>query len=147
MTEEKKSYFWLKTSIFFGYIIVILVMITSAGTLPEKLIVRYIGWVIFIVGFIVWLPARIQLRKYYTSLPEAYKIIKTGIYAKIRHPIYIGVELMFAGFSLVLYSLWGLVSTIVLITALHYYRIIEEERLLEERFGKDWLEYKKNTWF
>jgi len=147
MADDKKEYFWLKIFIFVGYIVVILVMIISAGTLPQRLILRQAGWIIFILGTLIWLPARITIRKYHTSLPEAYRIVKTGIYSKIRHPIYIGIEIMYIGFSLVLYSLWGLISTVALLTPLHIYRIFEEEKLLGKVFGAEFIEYKKNTWF
>jgi len=147
MKDDEKDYFWLKVFIFVGYIAVILVIIISAGTLPERIITRQVGWIIFIFGFLLWLPARITIRKYHTSLPEAYRIVKTGIYAKIRHPIYIAIEIMYIGFSLVLYSLWGVVSTIALLTPLHFYRIYEEEKLFKKVFGAEYIEYKKNTWF
>ncbi|MGQ9706759.1 MAG: methyltransferase family protein [bacterium] len=147
MIDKKKEYFWLKIFIFVGYIAVIIVMIISAGTLPEKFIIRQIGWIIFIIGFLLWLPARITIRRFHTSLPEAYKIVKTGIYSKIRHPIYISIEIMYIGFSLVLYSLWGFISTLALLTPLHIYRAYEEEKLFKKVFGAEYIEYKKKTWF
>lgn len=57
------------------------------------------------------------------------KVIATGPYALVRHPMYVGALVMLVGVPLALGSLWGLVAmvpmTIVLVA-----RLLEEERFL-----------------
>lgn len=57
------------------------------------------------------------------------KVISTGPYAVIRHPMYAGVFVMMAGVPLALGSWWGLVVLIVVLPGL-IWRILDEEKLL-----------------
>jgi len=57
------------------------------------------------------------------------KVISTGPYALVRHPMYIGALLLLLGIPLSLGSLWG-VATIIPITAVIIWRLLDEERIL-----------------
>lgn len=71
------------------------------------------------------------------------KIITTGPYAIVRHPMYFAVVIMFGITPLALGSWWGLLG-IVLFIPLLILRIIDEEKMLiEELEGYD--EYMKKT--
>jgi len=60
---------------------------------------------------------------------RGHRVITTGPYAVVRHPMYVGVILMFAGTPLVLGSLWTFVP-IGLTALLLVVRTVDEERLL-----------------
>jgi protein-S-isoprenylcysteine O-methyltransferase Ste14 len=57
------------------------------------------------------------------------QVVSTGVYAFVRHPMYLGALLMFFGAPLLLGSAWGLVAgaACTLVLAL---RILGEEKLL-----------------
>jgi protein-S-isoprenylcysteine O-methyltransferase Ste14 len=57
------------------------------------------------------------------------KVIDTGPYAVLRHPMYAGALLMFAGVPLALGSWWGLVILLA-IAAVLAIRLIDEEKFL-----------------
>ena len=57
------------------------------------------------------------------------KVISTGPYALIRHPMYEGVLVMIIGIPLALDAWWSLVIIVVAVPAL-IWRIVEEEKLL-----------------
>jgi protein-S-isoprenylcysteine O-methyltransferase Ste14 len=57
------------------------------------------------------------------------KVVSTGPYAVVRHPMYIGALIMLLGVPLALGSWWGLV-TIIPITLVLMWRLIEEENVL-----------------
>ena len=57
------------------------------------------------------------------------KVVATGPYALIRHPMYAGALVMFVGTPLALGSLWGLL-TIVPITVVIVLRLLDEEKFL-----------------
>jgi protein-S-isoprenylcysteine O-methyltransferase Ste14 len=57
------------------------------------------------------------------------KVISTGLYALVRHPMYMGGILLFIGMSLALGSRWGLLVLLLIVPAL-IWRIFDEERLL-----------------
>lgn len=59
------------------------------------------------------------------------RVISTGPYAHVRHPMYSGMVLFFAGVPLLLGSWWGLVTAPIFI-ALFAVRIGIEERTLRE---------------
>ncbi|HEY4032667.1 MAG TPA: isoprenylcysteine carboxylmethyltransferase family protein [Ktedonobacteraceae bacterium] len=61
---------------------------------------------------------------------EDQKVISTGLYAHIRHPMYMGVLVMMIGVPLVLGSWWGLV-VLALILPVLIWRILDEEKLLK----------------
>jgi protein-S-isoprenylcysteine O-methyltransferase Ste14 len=56
-------------------------------------------------------------------------VVSTGVYAVVRHPMYLGGVLMFLGTPLLLCSVWGLVAGIAL-TILLMARIVGEEAML-----------------
>jgi protein-S-isoprenylcysteine O-methyltransferase Ste14 len=69
---------------------------------------------------------------------EGQKVISTGLYARVRHPMYVGVLIMVAGIPLALGSWWGLLILALTIPVL-VLRILDEEKLLE----KDLTGYKE----
>lgn len=72
---------------------------------------------------------------------KAGKLAVTGLYAKVRHPQYIGFVLIMFGFLLQ----WPTIVTVIMfpILVVMYWRLaIKEERDSKERFGKAWDDYK-----
>src|SRR5262249_17047482 len=59
------------------------------------------------------------------------KVISTGPYALVRHPMYVGVLIMIAGIPLALDAWWGLAIFVVAAPAL-IWRILDEEKLLKK---------------
>lgn len=62
---------------------------------------------------------------------EDQKVISTGPYALVRHPMYVGVLVMMIGVPLALGSWWGL-AVLALITPVLIWRILDEEALLKK---------------
>ena len=58
------------------------------------------------------------------------KVISTGPYAIVRHPMYVGVLFMGLGTPLALGSWWGLLLVLLMVPVLAL-RILDEEKLLE----------------
>jgi hypothetical protein len=57
------------------------------------------------------------------------RVISTGPYAIVRHPMYAGELLIFIGTPIALGSYWGLVPSIAVLPVL-IWRLLDEERLL-----------------
>jgi protein-S-isoprenylcysteine O-methyltransferase Ste14 len=57
------------------------------------------------------------------------KVISTGLYAIVRHPMYFGGLLLFIGIPLSLGSWWGLVMFALMVPAL-IWRLVDEEKFL-----------------
>ncbi len=62
---------------------------------------------------------------------EGQKVITTGPYALVRHPMYSGVVVMTIGVPLALGSWWGLV-VVALIMPVLIWRILDEEQFLKQ---------------
>jgi protein-S-isoprenylcysteine O-methyltransferase Ste14 len=60
---------------------------------------------------------------------EDQRVISSGPYGMVRHPMYVGVLVMVAGIPLALGSLWGLLAVAVTVPVL-VWRILDEEALL-----------------
>ena len=71
------------------------------------------------------------------------KVITTGPYAIVRHPMYLAVIIMFGITPLGLGSYWSLIP-ISVICILLYFRITDEEKLLKEEL-EGYEEYMKQT--
>lgn len=84
----------------------------------------------------------ISLKVAETHKPE--RVISAGIYSKIRHPQYFGTILAHIGISLLLSSLFSMLSTPLVILTIFLFSWKEERELIRE-FGKDYEEYKKQV--
>jgi protein-S-isoprenylcysteine O-methyltransferase Ste14 len=65
------------------------------------------------------------------------KVIDTGPYAIVRHPMYASVLLLFLGVPLLLGSWWGLLFSALLIIAIGWRAVHEERTLRSELSGYD----------
>ena len=71
------------------------------------------------------------------------KVISTGPYALIRHPMYAGALIMLLGTPLALGSWWGLL-TFIPITLIIVWRLLDEERFLS-KYLEGYSEYQKKV--
>jgi protein-S-isoprenylcysteine O-methyltransferase Ste14 len=71
------------------------------------------------------------------------KVISTGPYALVRHPMYAGSIVMLTGIPLALGSWWGLFIIILTMPAL-IWRLLDEERFLEKNLP-GYVEYKNKV--
>ncbi|OKO77862.1 isoprenylcysteine carboxylmethyltransferase family protein [Bradyrhizobium sp. AS23.2] len=94
-----------------------------------------LGFVLFLLStlFILWVFRENSFAAPVVKLQadRAQRVISTGPYAHVRHPMYSGMILFFAGVPLLLGSWWGLAMTPIFI-ALFAIRIRIEERTLRE---------------
>jgi protein-S-isoprenylcysteine O-methyltransferase Ste14 len=112
--------------------------------------ITYFGLVIIIAGMILRLISVYTLGWLFTvdvTIRDNHLIKKDGIYRIIRHPAYSGSLLSFVGLGISLNNWLSLVVITLLMTFSFLYRIKIEEKVLINQFGKDYLDYKKSTYF
>ena len=90
--------------------------------------------------------ARFQLGKSFAVTPQAKVLITHGLYSKIRNPMYLFSGLLIVGFALAT-RLHAVLILLVILVPLQLIRARQEARVLEEKFGEQYREYRKNTWF
>jgi len=71
-------------------------------------------------------------------------LITTGIYSRIRHPMYSGVIIGLAGY-VILFGSYYCAPLWLGCTLLYLIKGVKEDRILAEKFP-DYLEYKRRTW-
>jgi len=79
------------------------------------------------------------------EVDEGQKVIDTGLYSIIRHPMYLGVSIMYVLSPLALGSLWGLIPSVLILPIL-VARILNEEKVLEADLP-GYTEYKHKVKF
>jgi len=107
---------------------------------------RYAGTVLAVVGLIFIGIARYQLGKSFSIKPEAHVLVTSGVYSKIRNPIYVFGTVMISGLAIVLQrpALWIFVGVLIVGQIV---RARREARVLEAAFGDAYREYRRKTWF
>jgi len=113
---------------------------TSTGLLT------WIGTGIFIPSYALWMVAYLQMGKPMNVLPQTDRFVTNGLYSRIRHPPYVFGQLAYLAVVLCTKSVSQCVVWL-LILLLQRGQARKEERLLEEKFGTAYAEYKKRTWF
>jgi len=106
---------------------------------------RLLGIVFLIPSVLLWFVARIQLGSSFSVRAQARALVTRGLYSRIRNPIYLFSSLAILG--IILYAgklryLWVL----AFLLPLQLFRIRKEEKVLQEKFGDAYLEYKRKTW-
>lgn len=99
-----------------------------------------------IVGFFIIAISIFQLRKQLSPFPsprEGGKLIISGIFKYIRHPIYSGLLLLFFGFAFYQGSFYKMIIAFLLLI-LFYYKSIYEEKQLSHKF-KNYVNYRKDA--
>jgi protein-S-isoprenylcysteine O-methyltransferase Ste14 len=108
--------------------------------------VTYLGLVLTGIGaaLVAWSARELgsSLTPFPKPLPRG-ELVETGPYRVLRHPIYVGGVLFFAGLSLA-FSAWGLVLTAVL-AVFWVAKARLEERHLAARFPR-YADYRRRTW-
>jgi protein-S-isoprenylcysteine O-methyltransferase Ste14 len=107
--------------------------------------IQIIGLVLTSAGYLLFMWSVIVRGRYAVSweMPENQKLVTWGPYRHVRHPSYLGYFLMFFG----LFFLWpNLFTPFPLVAIPGYFRLtFEEERLLVQRFGDEYVKYQRKT--
>ena len=107
---------------------------------------RIAGVAIILPALICFVLARVQLGSAFSVKARASSLVTTGLYARIRNPIYVFGALMLAGIIVYSGEFWLLLLLLVLVP-LQVYRSLKEAQVLTDKFGTAYLEYRKKTWF
>jgi protein-S-isoprenylcysteine O-methyltransferase Ste14 len=107
---------------------------------------RIVGVVLAVIGYCTFVTARLQLGKSFAVTPQAKELVRSGLYSRIRNPIYVFVDVMIFGLILALHLYW-LFALYPLLVAMHVFRAHREANVLRGKFGQAYLDYRDQTWF
>jgi len=122
-----------------------LVLAGHAWGLPWTL-PQIAGLAVAIPSFLLLVLARNQLGGAFSVQAKATTLVTTGLYSRIRNPIYFFGGLMIAGIIIWAGKPCFLLCFVVLVP-LQVYRSGKEAQVLAEKFGVAYQDYKLKTWF
>ena len=108
--------------------------------------VRWVGGgVLVVAGFALLASFNTAFARKETAV-EPWKpttaIVTTGPYRLTRNPAYLGMALVYVGIALLAGALWALVPLPFVLIVIDRAVIAREERYLERKFGREYLDFK-----
>ncbi len=137
-----------KLLVFLQFVLFAIFALSSRLEAPfyEKAIFKFIGFVVAFAGFVWVILALYQLNTNLTAYPspkETGKLITSGLYRIVRHPIYSGILLLSLGVALVMNN-FLMLGLFVVLALFFTYKSRYEEGLLIKKYP-DYLDYRKKT--
>jgi protein-S-isoprenylcysteine O-methyltransferase Ste14 len=136
----------------FNYISILIVYLGVGYFTMERLrtdepfsTLSYVGLVLMVPSLIAITIARFQLGSAFTASAQANHLVTTGIYRRIRNPIYLFSIPFIAGFLLFL-GFSQYLPLVAIVIVLQIRRARKESRVLKTAFGDSYRKYRKETW-
>jgi protein-S-isoprenylcysteine O-methyltransferase Ste14 len=97
------------------------------------------------LAFAIW--ARIHLGQCWSGrveVKQGHRVVRTGPYALVRHPIYAGILMAIAGSAIVAGELTAFLA-VVIMTASYLRKVRMEEAVLLQSFGSEYEAYRREV--
>jgi protein-S-isoprenylcysteine O-methyltransferase Ste14 len=107
-----------------------------------------IGAAVAVAGVALAVAARRRFMQIGTNVQPwkpALHLATSGVYTRLRNPMYVGLILLVLGVGIGLASDWTLLLLVPMAIVLHYGVVLREERYLETKFADDYRRYKANV--
>lgn len=111
-------------------------------------IAYFLGLVINIFGLIIWWAAKITIAENWDAgygKPKIRKLVSSGIYSKISHPLYFGINLTLVGLCILTLNAYLIIPSLLIIIYF-FWRMKVETNFLIKTLGKRYLDYRSKTW-
>jgi protein-S-isoprenylcysteine O-methyltransferase Ste14 len=107
---------------------------------------RWVGLFIALIALAGVILARYTLGQSFSIKAKARALVTTGIYSRIRNPIYVSGVVLLLGIAIMI-GRYELLWFLAVLIPIQIWRARNEARVLEEKFGEEYREYRKRTWF
>ncbi|MDO9084797.1 MAG: isoprenylcysteine carboxylmethyltransferase family protein [Anaerolineaceae bacterium] len=140
---------WVIAEVVFGipFLLSIALHFVAPMSFPNGIsrqILMPIGIVLLIPGLCFIILGRREFAQYGQPTDPGHptsKVVKTGVFAISRNPLYLGSVLVFLSIALIFNILWTIMTLLISIIISHYMLIIPEEQYLATKFGDEYKEY------
>jgi protein-S-isoprenylcysteine O-methyltransferase Ste14 len=109
-------------------------------------VAHVLGGLLAVVSLALLVAARVQLGEAFAVAPQATVLVTGGLYSRIRHPMYLFLDLALLGLILGL-RLPILLLPWIAVVAVQSWQAAREDRVLEKAFGDAYREYRRGTWW
>ena len=122
---------------------------TETDLLASARFVKSLGFAVFAGGMLLFVVAVVYLKRAFLGEiePVTDRLITTGPYGFVRHPLYLGMSVATIGLVVAFRSLWAMFITLAIFVPVGLCRAKLEEEALARRFGEEWEEYAQRTCF
>jgi protein-S-isoprenylcysteine O-methyltransferase Ste14 len=114
---------------------------------PAAPAIEWTGAALAAAGLLFTVWARVHLGTNWSGIvtvKQDHELVTSGPYAIVRHPIYSGLVLAFAG-SAIVNGEWRGALAVALVAASLWRKLRLEERWMAERFGDDYARYRRRV--
>jgi len=119
-------------------------LVFSWSKLPLFPVLNIVGGILILSGLLFHVHAEKNHKQAHEKSADIVKIMKNGIFSKIRHPLYSSAIIINLGIALA----FGVVLTLLVALGSIFHWImtaLKEEEFLLQKFGEDYRQYKKNV--
>jgi protein-S-isoprenylcysteine O-methyltransferase Ste14 len=116
---------------------------------PADAWIAWLGFAVTSLGVAIAIWARYCIGEYWSSrvtLKEGHRLVRSGPYQFVRHPIYTGILVGAIGRALTIGE-WHGILAVVLVLGAHWGKARREESLLTAEFGDEYTAYRRTTGF
>jgi len=106
----------------------------------------FAGVALAAISFALVVLARTQLGKSFSLTPKANQLVTHGLYSRLRHPMYVFVDLTIFGIALAAHR-WYILLLLVVLLPLQIRNARRERTVLREKFGERYERYRSATLF
>lgn len=131
------------------FFVTLLIMVALHYYLPIKILnfpySIHLGLILISLGFAFVLWSAFLFGKAGTPIrpfQESTQLVKGGMYRITRNPMYLGLAVVLTGIAFLLGSVSPFVPIPFFIFLIHNLFIVQEELMLEEHFGDEYIQYK-----
>lgn len=131
-----------------AHLIMLVAGLLNVAVLPlwrlpiAKATARVVGYPLFGLGLALNLLSLLALKRGFGGeIEPVTELVTSGIYARLRHPMYVSFALTMLALDVLLRSILGILFTILAFLPSMVWRARLEERALAQHFGEAWKDY------
>jgi|TARA_B110000014_G_scaffold196920_1_gene146000 protein-S-isoprenylcysteine O-methyltransferase Ste14 len=111
--------------------------------LPISIFILSVGILIFINPVLQFIKSKTTINP--IKFEETNKLVTSGIFKYSRNPMYLGMLMIVISTSIFYLNIYSMLTPFFFCLWINRFQIKREEVFLTEKFGKEYLSYKKKT--
>jgi protein-S-isoprenylcysteine O-methyltransferase Ste14 len=114
----------------------------------ESSMLAWLGLLVYAIGGAISIASRLQLGRHGSGrliVQKDHGLVTTGLYRRVRNPMYTGGLVGTVAFGMVFRSLLVMIMDLATYFIIFRRRMLREEDLMEQEFGEAYLDYKRKT--